>query len=395
MTRKLYDADARLLSFSGRVLSCEYNEKKSCYEVILDQTAFFPEEGGQMPDQGVLDGQTVTDVQLRKDTICGNYEETIVHMVKDPINVGAEVTGTIDWNHRFDQMQQHSGEHIISGLIHHHYGLDNVGFHLGAEEVTLDFNGTLTLEQLRAIEKEANEAIKKNFPVEIAFPDPETLKNLNYRSKIELKGPVRIVTFPGYDICACCAPHVERTGEIGLIKITNVQSHRGGVRVNILCGDRAIADYTQKQDSVSAISVSLSAPASQIAEAVEKLKQDNLRLKEQICALQAALMETKMASLPSPADCANALLTASELDAIASRNTANQLADTYPGFGAVLVGSDETGYRFVIASRRKDCRELASLLRKEFGAKGGGSAEMIQGNMKVNLELFKKRFMNL
>ena len=394
MTRKLYDADARLLSFSGRVLSCEYNEKKSCYEVILNQTAFFPEEGGQMPDQGVLDGQTVTDVQLRKETICGNYEETIVHMVKSPITVDAEVTGTIDWNHRFDQMQQHSGEHIVSGLVNRYYQYNNVGFHLGAEEVTLDFDGTLTLEQLRAIEAEANQAVKENFPVKISFPDAPALASLNYRSKIDIKGAVRIVEFPGYDICACCAPHVQRTGEIGLIKITGVQSHRGGVRVSILCGDRAIADYTRKQDSVSSISVQLSSRPELVANAVEKLREDNAKLKEQICSLQAALMQEKMASLPAPGENRHAVLTVRELDAIAARNTANQLAGLYEGFGTVLVGNDEQGYRYVIASRNLDCKALAAELRSSFQAKGGGSREMIQGTIYTTGKEFSKWIQN-
>ncbi|MDO5410292.1 MAG: alanyl-tRNA editing protein [Lachnospiraceae bacterium] len=381
MTRKLYDEDARLLHFSGTVLSCEYEEKKHCYAVILDQTAFFPEEGGQMPDHGMLAGQEVLDVRLKKDP--ETFEETILHLLKQPLAPGTQAEGQIDWAHRFDQMQQHSGEHIISGLVNRYYQYHNVGFHLGAEEVTLDFDGTLSLEQLRAIEKEANEAVKANFPVQVSFPDAKTLAALDYRSKIELKGAVRIVEFPGYDICACCAPHVERTGEIGLIKITNVQSHRGGVRVNILCGDRAIADYTRKQDSISSISVQLSAKPDKTAEAVSRLRQENVRLKEQICTLQAALMQEKLSALPSPADSRHAILFADELDAIAARNTANQLADTYEGFGFMLVGDDEKGYRYVIASRHLDCRELSASLRKVFSAKGGGSGEMIQGTIQT------------
>lgn len=381
MTKKLYDEDAYLLEFDGRVLSCNYNEKKKLYEVVLDQTAFFPEEGGQMPDHGYLAKEPVLDVILKQDPV--TYQDTIIHMMKQPLEPGSQVIGQIDWRHRFDQMQQHSGEHIISGLIHKYYEYNNVGFHLGAEEVTLDFDGPLTLEQLRAIELEANQAVKENFPVQVSFPDSETLKTLNYRSKIDIKGAVRIVEFPGYDICACCAPHVSRTGEIGLIKITNVQSHRGGVRVNILCGDRAIADYTCKQDSVSSISVQLSAKPGLVSDAVERLRSENAKLKEQICSLQAALVQEKISHLPSPAQSTHAILTAKELDAIAARNTANLLVDTYEGYGAVLVGDDAAGYRYVIASRHLDCKQLASDLRKRFQAKGGGSAEMIQGTIKT------------
>lgn len=392
MTRKLYDEDARLLVFDGTVVSCVYDEKKKCYGVILDQTAFFPEEGGQMPDRGVLEEMPVLDVKLIKDPV--TFEETIVHMIDRPLEPGTVVHGRIDWAHRFDQMQQHSGEHIISGLVNKYYQYNNVGFHLGAEEVTLDFDGTLTLEQLRAIEREANQAVKENFPVQVSFPDASALAAINYRSKIDIHGAVRIVEFPGYDICACCAPHVQRTGEIGLIKITNVQSHRGGVRVNILCGDRAIADYTRKQDSVSSISVQLSSRPELVAGAVEKLRMDNAKLKEQICSLQAALMQEKMDSLPSPSESRHAVLTADSLDAIAARNTANQLAGRYRGFGAVLVGNDINGYRYVIASRNLDCKSLAAELRENFQAKGGGSREMIQGTIYTDRKEFTKWIAN-
>ncbi|MDY4971354.1 MAG: alanyl-tRNA editing protein [Lachnospiraceae bacterium] len=392
MTRKLYDEDARLLEFDGTVVSCIYDEKRKCYDVILDQTAFFPEEGGQMPDRGFLGEDPVLDVKLKKDPV--SFEDTIIHMVRQPLDPGTVVRGRIDWAHRFDQMQQHSGEHIVSGLVNKYYQYNNVGFHLGAEEVTLDFDGTLTLEQLRQIEKEANQAVKENFPVQISFPDAKTLASLPYRSKIDIKGAVRIVEFPGYDICACCAPHVQRTGEIGLIKITGVQTHRGGVRVNILCGDRAIADYTRKQDSVSSISVQLSSKPDLVADAVEKLRTDNAKLKEQICSLQAALMQEKMNALPLPCESRHAVLTAQSLDAIAARNTANQLAEQYEGFGAVLVGNDADGYRYVVASRSLDCKVLAEELRNSFQAKGGGSSEMVQGTIHTTGKEFTKWIIN-
>ena len=236
-TIKLYDIDAYATNFEAEVADCRKADQG--FLVELDRTLFFPEEGGQSPDKGILGGQEVLDVQIDK-------EGTITHLVGQEMPVGKKVSGSIDWKHRFSNMQQHSGEHIISGLVNKYYQYNNVGFHLGPDEVTLDFDGTLTPGQLRAIEAEANQAVKKNFPVHISFPDADTLAGLNYRSKIELKGAVRIVEFPGYDICACCAPHVRQTGEIGLIKVTGIQSHRGGVRVNILCGDRAIADYTRK-----------------------------------------------------------------------------------------------------------------------------------------------------
>lgn len=391
MTRKLYDEDARLLSFSARVLSCEYKEQKKAWAIVLDQTAFFPEEGGQLPDRGTLDGQPVLFVSLVKDPV--TREETILHLVTHPLSPGSLVEGRVDWAHRFDQMQQHSGEHILSGLVHRFYQYNNVGFHLGAAEVTLDFDGVLTKDQLRELEAKANQAIKENIPVRISFPDPQTLKTLDYRSKIEIQGPVRIVEFPGYDVCACCAPHVSHTGEIGLIKVTGVQSHRGGVRVTILCGDRALADYSRKQDSVSAISVFLSAKPDQVSEAVQRLGQENTALKEQLCTLQAALMEEKMRALPSPENSPHGVLTVRQLDAIAARNTANQLAARYSGFGAVLIGEDSS-YRYVIASQQKDCRALSQLMKEAFSAKGGGSPQMIQGTLETTAKEFLEWIQN-
>lgn len=381
MTRKLYDEDPRLLSFTGEVLSCTYLEKKELYEVILDQTAFFPEEGGQMPDQGILAGQKVIDVRLKKESTENSYTETIIHHLKQPLQPGSMVEGLVDWKHRFDQMQQHSGEHIVSGLMHQRFGFDNVGFHLGAEEVTLDFNGVVDMNTMREIEALANEAVQKNFEVLVDFPSKEALASLEYRSKIELKGPVRIVEFPGYDICACCAPHVARTGEIGLIKVTNVQNHRGGIRVNILCGNRALADYSQKQDSVREISVSLAIKQEKVADGVERQKKEMANMREQLNRLQAELVEVRLSKLADPSEEKTVMLVMEELDPVAARNAANQMVELYDGYAIVLVGKKESGYRMIIGSKTGDCKALSAELRKAFPAKGGGSKEMIQGTL--------------
>ena len=240
--KKLYYEDVHMTEFEATVTECIYDEKKKIYKVVLDRTAFFPEEGGQVADTGTLTFACnnssafctlpLLDAHIKNDII--------YHYVEQEIPVGTTVRGCVDWCRRFDFMQQHSGEHIISGLVNKYYGYDNVGFHLGLQEVTLDFNGVLTLEQLREMEEKANEAVWKNLPVIITYPSSEELLSMEYRSKLDLTENVRIVTIPGYDVCACCAPHVDTTGQIGIIKITNVQSHRGGVRVNILCGNRAL-----------------------------------------------------------------------------------------------------------------------------------------------------------
>ena len=297
-----------------------------------------------------------------------------------------KVQGHVDWAQRFDYMQQHSGEHIVSGLVHARFGYDNVGFHLGKEEVTLDFNGSLTWEQVRDIELDANRAIWQNLPIHVSFPPKDILDKMDYRSKIELSGDVRIVEIPGIDTCACCAPHVETTGQIGILKVTGLQSHRGGVRVNILCGERALKEFSMHQDSVSSISALLSAKQEAVADAVVRLKEESVRQKERANELQADLLSMQTALLPSPKEQDNVVLFTGELDNIALRNTVNSLCEKYKGYCCVFSGSDGDGYRFIIGSAGLDCRKAASLLREQFGAKGGGTAPMVQGSVAASQE---------
>ena len=245
MTEKLFYKDSHLAEFTATVQSCEQEEKY--YKVVLDRTAFFSEGGGQSADTGILDGVKVFDVQ-EKDGI-------LYHMTEKPLKIGNTIEGKIDWDERFSKMQQHSGEHIVSGLIHQKYGYNNVGFHLGQDAVTMDFDGVITKEQLKEIEFLANEGVAKNLDILVDYPTEEELDKITYRSKIEIEGQIRIVTIEGYDVCACCAPHVKKTGEIGLIKLTNVQNYKGGVRITMLCGFRALADYNEKETSVRKVSI--------------------------------------------------------------------------------------------------------------------------------------------
>ena len=371
--QKLFYEDINLTDFTATVVSCEPTTDGKLYRVLLDATAFFPEEGGQSADKGTLNGLPVFDVQIKNDLI--------YHYLEQPLEPGSAVAGHVDWKQRFDFMQQHSGEHIVSGLVHNRFGYNNVGFHLSNNEVTLDFNGEFTPEQLKEIELTANEIIYQNLPVEISYPSKEELAALSYRSKIEIEGQVRIVTIPGVDVCACCAPHVAHTGEIGMIKITNCQSHRGGVRLNILCGARALADYNKKQDSVAAVSVALSAKQDLITDAVLKLKDDILRQQERINTLQAEYLKLSISTLPSPEESEHAILFVDKMDTIAIRNTVNSLVEKYSGYCAVFSGDEETGYSFIVGSKNKDCKELAQIFRTELGAKCGGTTPMIQGSV--------------
>lgn len=371
--RKLFYENINITDFTATVLSCEPVEEKKLYRVLLNATAFFPEEGGQSADKGTINDIPVLDVQMENDLI--------YHYVAEEIPAASTATGHVDWTQRFDFMQQHSGEHIVSGLVHGRFGYNNVGFHLSLNEVTLDFDGELTPAQVREIELRANEIIYQNLPLEVTYPTKEELTNLSYRSKIEIDGQVRIVTIPGVDVCACCAPHVAATGAIGMIKITNCQSHRGGVRLNILCGARALADYNKKQDSVTAVSVALSAKQDFIADAVLKIKEDMLRQQERINLLQAQYLEAKLSALPAPSQCENAVLFVDKMDTIAIRNAVNTLVERYNGYCGIFSGDETSGYQFIVGSKQKDCKELAQTLRTEFGAKCGGNTPMIQGSV--------------
>lgn len=380
MTEKLFYQDVKIISFDAVVLSC--TQEQDCYWIELDKTAFFPEEGGQYADAGTLDGTAVLDVQIKQDII--------YHKLPRPLPLHAIVSGTVDWAQRFDNMQQHTGEHIISGLIHRHYGYDNVGFHLGREAVTLDFNGPLTLEELRSIEKEANEAVMANLCVLVSFPSPAALSELAYRSKLSLKNDVRIVEIPGYDICACCAPHVNRTGEIGLIKICSVAKHRGGVRISILCGMRALADYNQKADSVSSVSVQLSAKPEVVSDAVARLKSENSALHERLCDMQAQLIQYKIAALPK--ELLHVLLFERDLDTVAMRKAVNTLTERFHGYCGVFTGNDNDGYHYIIGSSTLDCCKISERLQQTFLARGGGSDAMVQGSVTASESSIRSLF---
>ncbi len=373
-TIKLYDADSYRTGFTATVVACE--ECKKGYAVILDQTCFFPEEGGQTSDIGVLKvGDTVIsvhDCQLDK-------ENTIRHMTKQPLAVGTEVVGEIDWDKRFSDMQQHSAEHIVTGLIHNTYGYDNVGFHLSANEVTLDMNGMLTEEQLDDIERRANEIVYANLEVLAEFPSKDVLETLEYRSKIEIEGPVRIVTFPGVDVCACCAPHVHRTGEIGLIKIVKAVKYKSGIRINILCGARGLADAQIKQKQIERIGVALSVKQEKTAQAVEKLQNELSQMKLQLAALGKRIAQSKAEAIPAGAK--HVCLFEADMDRDAQRELVNLAVARCSGYAGVFVGSDKSGYRYIVGSASEDAREINKVLREQCQARGGGSMEMVQGSL--------------
>lgn len=372
MTEKLFYSDSHRKEFQATVLSCE--PAGEYWNVILDKTVFFPEGGGQYADTGVLGDAKVLDVH-EKDGI-------IRHKTDKPFKVGQSVLGQIDWKERFMKMQQHTGEHIVSGLVHARFGYNNVGFHLGSEDCTMDFDGEITREELLEIEYLANEAVFENLDVVVTYPSKEELETLEYRSKIEIQGQVRIVTIPGYDVCACCAPHVAKTGEIGMIKLTNVARYKGGVRVTMLCGFRALADYNKKLRSAREISAQLCAKEDEISEAVQILKNEVSALKTKNSSLQQEILRYKAESVEKEAGIV--CLFEQNLEGDAPRFLMNQILEKGCILCAVFNGNEQQGYRYVIGSKALNLRELVKELNSEFAGRGGGKPEMVQGSLKGN-----------
>lgn len=366
MLDALYYRDPYLKEFTSRVISCQPG--KNGYEIVLEDTAFYPEGGGQPGDTGKLNGSVeVTDTKER--------DGQILHICKEAIAVGTVVTGKLDWQQRFRHMQQHTGEHILSGIVHQKYGYDNVGFHMGKDFVSVDFNGMLTPEQITEIEQCANEAVFSNQEIWITYPSSEELKSLNYRSKKELTGQVRIVEVSGSDICACCGTHVKRTGEVGLIKVTRSEHYKGGIRLYLQIGWSALEDYGQKLAGVQKVSVLLSAKPELIGEAVERMQGIVADQKQEILLLKQQLMGYQIKELPEGEKIAVFL----KEDPSSLRPFCEQLL-TEREMAAVLTGDDDAGYKFVLGRKEGMLQEEAKQFREACEAKGGGKGNMIQGS---------------
>ena len=371
--KKLFYDSAYIRTFEAKVLSCEKGKKG--YEVALDQTAFYPEGGGQPSDTGALNGVKVLHVSEKG--------EEIIHELEAPLEEGVLAEGVIDWQKRYDNMQQHTGEHIFSGLVHKHFGYDNVGFHMGTDEVTVDFNGVLTQEQLDELEDEANQLIYDNVPVKVFYPSKEELEELDYRSKKELTGLVRIVEIPGGDICACCGTHVETTGEVGLIKLRTMINYKGGVRISMLCGRRALMDYRERLKDEIRISNLLSAKLALVPDAVEKMKNESQEKDLALGRLWQQLLEKKAESYPESTE----VLAVFEegLSPVQLRQLATMLYEKGKGkiVGVFSGNEDEQVYQYALGSSQADMRKLSKAMNGALNGRGGGSNLMAQGTFKA------------
>ena len=376
-TEKLYYADPFLKEFTATVLDCQAG--KNGYTVTLDRTAFYPEGGGQPADHGTLDGAAVTDVHEKNGVI--------FHNVDRAVEIGKTVSGFIDWARRFDHMQQHSGEHIVSGMLCSAFHCDNVGFHLGADTVTIDYNADISWEQVQDIERRANRYIWENHPIHIWYPSPEELAALPYRSKKAIDGAVRIVTIPGADCCACCGTHVLRSGQMGLVKFLSVQKFREGVRIELLCGKRALDYLSRTWAQARDIGQNLSVKPVDAGAAVERLKGELAEIKARCAALEEAVFAADAREYTGKGD---ALLFRPAMKPDSVRRLADAVSKTCGGLAAVFAG--ENGY-FHYALGRADGTDISALVKTMNAAlhgRGGGRNGFAQGSVEAALRLLEQ-----
>ena len=378
MTEKLYYSDPFLKEFTATVLSCE--QGKNGWQVVLDRTAFYPEGGGQPTDFGTLGGVHVTDVREK--------EGIIVHTCDSELPVGDTVTGVIDWERRFDHMQQHSGEHIVSGIICARYGCDNVGFHLGKDIVTIDFNHDISPDDLPAIEAQANAFIWSDTPIDIRFLEGEALQQAEYRSKKFIPGTVRLVAFPGADCCACCGTHVNRAGQVGLVKLLSCQKFREGARMELLCGKRALDYLSGTWEQNLAVSRALSAKPMQTAAAVERLQGELESVKLRCANLETADCARKAQEYAGKGD---VLLLEGPMSADSVRRLCDAVLDTCGGRCVVLAG-EEGNYKYAIGTREGDVRPLVKELNAALNGRGGGKPNFAQGSIAASQAQIKTFF---
>ena len=379
-TEKLYYADAYLKTFDATVLSCE--AAKNGYIVTLDRTAFYPEGGGQPADHGALNGVVVTDVH-EKDSV-------VLHTCAAALEIGATVHGEIDWVRRFDHMQQHSGEHIVSGMLCEAFHCDNVGFHMGADVVTIDYNADMTWEDVLAVEARANQYLWENHPFVVTYPSAEELAALEYRSKKELTGQVRIVAFPEADCCACCGTHVAHSGEVGLVKFLSCQKFRSGVRLELLCGKRALDYLSRNWEQNHAVGQALSVKGEKTFAAVQRLQTELADAKARAAALEEESFRRTAAEYQNAGD---VLLVVPPLQGDGVRRLCDAVSLTCGGRCAVFSG-EGSSYKYAVIHSGQDIRQLIKDLNAALNGRGGGRDGFAQGSVQAGKEEIQAFFDN-
>ncbi|MBO7251456.1 MAG: alanyl-tRNA editing protein [Oscillospiraceae bacterium] len=370
-TRKLYYEDSHLSDFEGTVLCCR--QEADAFTIVLDATAFYPEGGGQAADTGMLGNVHVLDTRER--------EDVVVHLCDGPLAEGERVSGKIDYPARFHRMQQHSGEHIVSGIINRRYGYHNTGFHMGSDIITIDFDGVIPPEDLASIEAEANGAVWRNLPVKCWYPSQEELPNVSYRTKRALPWPVRIVQIPGFDSCACCGTHVQATGEIGLIKLFSVVGFRGGSRMEMTCGESALKLLNEAYEQNKLVSQAFSAKVDETGAAAQRMNELLAQQKFRITGLERQIFASIAEGYRSSG---NVLHFEENLDNVAVRELADAIAEVCEGRAAVFSGEDAGGYAFCMVTRQGDLRTFGKEMTKALNGRGGGKPVCQQGRVSAD-----------
>lgn len=378
-TLRYFDTDAYKTGFEANVLSCTAD--KEGYAVILDGTLFFPEEGGQKSDIGILGDANVIGASIR--------DGIITHYTDKPLMPGATVAGKIDFARRFRQMQNHSGEHIASGLFHSLYGLENVGFHLGLQEMTIDLSGELGRAELLRVERLANEAVYRNLPITADYVPPEKLAHMVYRSKLDLKENVRIVTIPGIDVCACCAPHVRCTGEIGIIKFLDFIRYKGGIRVYMHCGSDALLDYEERYAATAHIAGCLSLKQAELAPGFDRFYGEYQSRGEEIYRLKCRLAAAKAQAVSHGEGVL--CLFEEENDPVFLRELAKAALEKHGG-PVCLCAKAEEGYSYLFVSQTENLKEKATAMHSILGGRGGGKEHALQGRFTATEEDIRRYF---
>lgn len=376
MTQKLYYLDSEQMRFQASVLSCE--ETKGGYAVVLDATAFYPEGGGQASDTGVLGNARVLSSK--------EEGETVVHLCSEPLAVGSTVEGIVDAQPRRIRSQQHSGEHIVSGIVHRRFGYHNVGFHMNLHEMVIDFDGVITAQQLAEIELEANQAVWSNIPLHIWTPAPEELKTVSYRTKRELPWPVRIVEIPGYDTCACCGTHVKATGQIGLIKLFSCTPCRGGTRIEMACGKAALDRMNCLIEQNKLVSQALSVPQEETAKGTQAILSQLETVKFRAVQLrreQSARVEEGYQNA------GNVVHFTEGLNGNELRELADGIAAVCGGRAAVFSGEADR-WNYCLADRQNPVQSICKGLNAAFSGRGGGKPNFCQGSVKGEKETIRQ-----
>ena len=379
---ELFYRDEYAREFDAEVISCQKGKKG--YEVVLADTAFYPEGGGQPADRGTLGQVNVLDVKRR------NGE--ILHITDAPLEPGMTVHGVLDWERRFDHMQQHSGEHILSGVVHAQFGYDNVGFHMNDEVVTVDFNGPITWEEAMELEDKVNAYIWTDAESRELYPSEEKLKAMDYRSKIELKGKVRLVEYPGADLCACCGTHVAHTGEIGLMKILSVSRHKDGVRMEMLFGGRAMKDYDRKHLLNTEFSCRLSAKPYETGEALQRVLDEMNAMKFRMQAMNERYYAMRATSIPV----GEPVIFFNEpgMSMVEIRKFCDYLISTGKVKTAMIISpKDKESVNYVMGSADLNMRDVGKLLNEKLHGRGGGRPEMVQGSFQAEAEAVEQAFL--